>query len=130
MTLQECNICGGKIPYDTSTCPHCHGHRKLEWVEGPPPVTRAGGKAKGGRTYVSESAQLIAKPGQWAILRRDFKSQDQAATLASYIRIGQLAAFSPSGAFEAVSRSVEGEYRVYARYVGGPVYDRYGGDVN
>ncbi len=41
-----------------------------------------------------------------------------AATAAYQIRKGILAAFRPAGAYEAKSRTRDGRYYVYARYVG------------
>jgi hypothetical protein len=42
----------------------------------------------------------------------------RAASSAQAIRSAKLAAYGPAGAFQAVARTVQGEHRVYARYVG------------
>lgn len=63
------------------------------------------------------AAQLRATPGEWA--RIDTKQTKGAATArAQQIRTGSLRAFRPHGTFEAAARTVDGEHRVYARYVG------------
>jgi hypothetical protein len=41
-----------------------------------------------------------------------------AAKTAHTIRSGVQAPYRPSGSFEAVARTVDGEHRVYARYTG------------
>lgn len=98
------------------------GQTKLEFIDGQPPGVnrrKAHGKGGGKRVYLAESQQLKEAPWRWAILRRDFGTQEAAGTLANYIKNGQLAAFRPRGFFEAVSRTVDGEFRVYARYAPG-----------
>ena len=47
------------------------------------------------------------------------RTAQQAAMLANYVRQARSSAWMPIGAFEAVSRKVDKEYRVYARFVGG-----------
>lgn len=65
-----------------------------------------------------QAAQLAARPGEWARLGT-YHHQVTAAGMARRIRTGETAAFRPAGAYEAVSRGVDGEYGVWARYVGG-----------
>lgn len=80
----------------------------LAWEE--PPVNRSS-------TWLEEASQLRACPGQWAVIC--IKPHSRAAVaMASHISNGNLAAFRPAGTFEATSRTVDGEARVYARYVG------------
>lgn len=63
------------------------------------------------------AAQLRERPGEWAHVRtRD--SSTRAASLAYHIRVGTSPVFQPKGTYEAASRYVAGEHRVYARYVG------------
>ncbi|MGW5852128.1 hypothetical protein ACWFQ8_29980 [Streptomyces sp. NPDC055254] len=63
------------------------------------------------------ATQLRTKPGQWAHI--DSKSTRASAASTAYaVRNGHLNAYAPAGTFEATSRTVNGEYRVYARYVG------------
>lgn len=63
-------------------------------------------------------AQALRKrPGEWA--RIDVKRTAQLASVtANQIRRAYLSAYEPTGSFEAIARTVNGEYRVYARYVG------------
>jgi hypothetical protein len=60
---------------------------------------------------------LMARPGVWA-LAAVYPSPASAASIAHQIRHGRFAVLRELGCFEAVLRTVEGEARVYARYVG------------
>jgi hypothetical protein len=62
------------------------------------------------------AAKLRERPTEWAIVSV-CASSGSASSLARAIRIGQSHAWQPRGEFEAVARKVEGEHRVYARYV-------------
>lgn len=84
---------------------------RLTWEE-PPPV------GQGVRTsYEDVARKLRARPGQWAIVAQYDKSRT-AAGVANNIRKGISRHFRPEGHYEAVGRTVGGEHRVYARYVG------------
>lgn len=84
---------------------------RLSWEEPPKITTRP-------RTKFSEAARkLKARKGEWAKVA-DYPKAGTAATIANIIKTGRSRFFEPAGAFEAVSRTVEGEHRVYARYVG------------
>jgi hypothetical protein len=61
--------------------------------------------------------ELKARPGQWAIVSTH-PSGAAAYIAANRLRCGFPAAYRPAGAFEAVGRSVGGEFRLYVRYVG------------
>lgn len=61
---------------------------------------------------------LRRRPGKWAHIHTDPKPE-YAASMAGRVRTGVIAAMRPPGTFDAVSRTVDGEFRVYARYVGG-----------
>lgn len=61
--------------------------------------------------------QLRKHPGQWAIIHCA-NTRAAAYAMAHQIRHGVLASYRPAGAFEALGRTVDGEYRVYARFVG------------
>ncbi|MFH8409575.1 hypothetical protein ACH4FX_33055 [Streptomyces sp. NPDC018019] len=67
--------------------------------------------------FTAAAEMLKARPGQWARVQKREK-RARAATAAYQINRGLLAAFRPAGSFEAASRTVDGEYLVYARYVG------------
>ncbi|MFI8294062.1 hypothetical protein ACIGBL_33490 [Streptomyces sp. NPDC085614] len=50
-----------------------------------------------------------------------YNGSQSARRTARCIRLAdELTHYAPAGAFEAKSRTVNGEYRVYARYVGAP----------
>ncbi|AGP56839.1 hypothetical protein [Streptomyces rapamycinicus] len=77
---------------------------------GPPPT----GKSE--HNYIAE--ELRARPDEWAVVQRK-ATTTRAASAAQAIRSGKLRAYAPPGSFEAKSRTVGGEHRVYARYLGG-----------
>jgi hypothetical protein len=60
---------------------------------------------------------LRARPGEWAHVTTHSTAQSS-ASLAYAIRAGKYAAYTPAGHFEARARTVDGEHRVYVRYVG------------
>lgn len=88
------------------------GKPELVW-EDPPPA------AKRGETRGHDAiARLLEKrPGEWAIIFL-YETAAGASTMAAYIRSARIVAYEPKGFFEAHARTVEGEHRVYARYVG------------
>lgn len=61
--------------------------------------------------------ELRAKPGVWAIVSTH-PSMTTAQSTASNIRSGRRAIYRPRFSFDATPRHVDGENRVYARYVG------------
>jgi hypothetical protein len=61
--------------------------------------------------------RLRARPGQWALLRVT-DNGNAASSQAAHINRGGQLAYRPKGAFEAVCRKVDGQARVYIRYVG------------
>ncbi|WP_043470968.1 hypothetical protein [Kitasatospora sp. MBT66] len=65
------------------------------------------------------ASALRARPGEWAVVHRA-DTVTRAASAAQAIRSAKLAAYGPAGAFQAVSRTVDTEHRVYARFVGDP----------
>ncbi|GAA3162199.1 hypothetical protein GCM10017688_05500 [Streptomyces ramulosus] len=80
-----------------------------------PPFSRSTASATIRHTGVAEA--LRANPTRWARIQEREKPGD-AAGFAYQIRKGILAAFRPTGHFEAKSRTVGKVYHVYARYVG------------
>lgn len=63
-------------------------------------------------------AQLVAAPGKWALVAVCANGATAGST-ARHIRDGKYDPLAVLGLFEARSRTVGGEHRVYARYVGG-----------
>lgn len=77
----------------------------------------ADGRAGRGYDHGAAAAAMRERPGAWALIRTTQTSQ-AARSAANLIRNGRLAAYLPAGSFEAMSRTVNGEFRIYARYVG------------
>ena len=68
----------------------------------------------------AEAVQALKeRPGEWGIVTICSTSASSGST-ARAIRTGVRRAWQPAGDFEAVSRKVDGEYRVYARYMPDP----------
>lgn len=84
----------------------------IRWEEPPRPASRPR------IDYGSIAEELRNRPKEWAIVRV-MPDAGRSSVVASGISRGKVAAFHPIGAFEAMARLVDGEYRVYARYVGG-----------
>jgi hypothetical protein len=81
----------------------------VQW-EAPPP--RRWGAVHDWQAIAKE---LKAWPGEWALVAV-CASQTTAASTARYIRAGK---YKPlSSGFEATARTVDGEARIYARYIG------------
>jgi hypothetical protein len=81
----------------------------VQW-EAPPP--RRGGRV---HDWDAIAKELRARPGEWALVAV-CTNQTTAASTARYIRDGK---YKPmSAGFDATSRTVDGEARVYARYTG------------
>lgn len=69
-----------------------------------------------------ESEQLRTRPGEWAIIDRTPSASQESRRLdtrAQQIRQGH-AHWASKGAFQASVRRLDGERRLYARYVGEP----------
>lgn len=81
--------------------------------EEPPASRRRGANV----SYQDATATLKSRPGEWAIVRIA-PTGNSADSTAHQIRVGILKSFRPAGHFDAVSRVIDGTFRVYARYVG------------
>jgi hypothetical protein len=89
------------------------GGKRLTWEDPPPPHRRADQVS-----HADVARKLKARPKQWAVVSTYPNSRTAGAT-ASAIRAGRVTAYLPVGEWEATSRTVDGEHRVYARYMGG-----------
>ncbi|MGW2169168.1 hypothetical protein ACWC1C_01395 [Streptomyces sp. NPDC001705] len=69
--------------------------------------------------HIEAAQKLREKPGQWAIVTTCVNA-GSSSSMARAIRVGARAAWKPAGDFDAVARRVDGEYRVYARYLPDP----------
>lgn len=92
--------------------------------EDPPPPAR--GATKGPRVLRPSARDIAAAlrehPDRWALVREGIRERgayDAARSAAAGITGGRVAAFQPAGDFEAVTRTVAGQVRVYARYLPG-----------
>ncbi len=81
----------------------------IRWEE-PPGI-------KGGpvHDWAAIAAALRSRPGQWAVVAV-CRNQATAGSTAQGVRRGKYEVLGPG--FEAKARTVDGEPRVYARYVG------------
>lgn len=88
----------------------------VRW-EDPPPADRARALNGRGQTpWRAIVAELAANRGRWALVSV-CRSQSTAGSTALMIRRSMMPSFH-GRQFEAVARRVDGEFRVYARYVG------------
>lgn len=69
-------------------------------------------------TAVAEALQ--AYPGEWAVIYEGNQGQASGIAQAVIQAAGRGAVFAPRGAFEALTRSVNGTTCTYARFVGEP----------
>lgn len=67
--------------------------------------------------WAAIGAALVSRPRRWAHVLTAVNGQT-AAQMARHIGAGKYSALAPLGRFEAKSRTVDGEPRVYARYIG------------
>jgi len=85
----------------------------IRWEDPPPPMT-GGVPATQMRPWALVAAQLRSRPGEWALIDRD-------GNIALGPRIVKGTSWwAPKGSFTAVTRIVDGEVRIYAKYVGAP----------
>jgi hypothetical protein len=82
----------------------------FRWEE--PPVTRG----REPRDWTAVLGRLKDRPGEWARVAETDTANNAAATAYS-IRHGNYSGIRPNQ-YDAVSRSVEGRFCVYARWVG------------
>lgn len=93
----------------------------VRW-EDPPAAHSAAGKPKHPRRtdkWRTVATELRRRPGEWAVLL-EAERFGNGGGIAGQIKAGALIAFRPAGAFDATTRTVDGLYTVYARYVGDP----------
>lgn len=86
---------------------------RIKWEE--PPGAKRGDGPRG--KHFAIAAELRTRPGEWAHIV-SYANQRTAGSVAYGIRNGLQRAYEPAGAYDAVSRSLGEEYRIYARYVG------------
>ncbi|MFJ4828434.1 hypothetical protein ACIP79_00610 [Streptomyces sp. NPDC088747] len=67
--------------------------------------------------HKAAAEELRGLPGMWGFVTA-YQAQSAAAQAASNIRNGDAQAYQPKGAFDATSRTVNGEYRLYVKFIG------------
>lgn len=77
----------------------------------PPPAERT--KPRRIAQWEGVAADLRERPGEWALIATGVEH----ANTAGQINAARIRCFAPAGAFEAQRQLVDGEIRVYARYV-------------
>ena len=85
----------------------------IRW-EAPPPARGTGHHVTFSR-YRAVAEQLRARRGEWAVVQ---EKQGPGNGLATHIRMGQMACFTPAGDFDACTRQINGVATTYACYVG------------
>jgi hypothetical protein len=76
-----------------------------------PPVERV--KPRRIAEWDGVASDLRARPGEWALIAVGVEHTNTAGQ----INAARIRCFAPAGAFEAQRQLVDGEIRVYARYV-------------
>lgn len=82
-----------------------------------PPPTSPNPRGQRSHSHFLVAEAMRARPGEWAIVKVAATSQ-AARSSAHQVRSGRINAFASAGTFESMARQVDGENRVYARYVG------------
>lgn len=86
----------------------------VRWEE-PPESTYGGpGKPKPLVAHDLIAWQLRRDPGRWALIVEGGTH----SSMGSLISRGKIRPYSPAGSFEAVVRTINGSYNVYARFIG------------
>ena len=83
----------------------------LRWEEPPPAGHRRPFRVQ---AWEQLAEILRARPGRWALVATGSQHTGTAGQIVS----ARIRCFEPAGSFEARRRLVDGEVRVYARYVG------------
>jgi hypothetical protein len=83
--------------------------------ESPPPSRSASPKGH----HIEVAKELKERPGEWAIVGV-YAHSGSSSAVARQLRAGLIPAYAPPGSFEAMARTIDGEARVYARFVGEP----------
>lgn len=88
----------------------------IGWEDPPPVVKDAGGSWVKVHDWESIAADLKSRPGRWAIATV-CRNRGVASQVANAVRTGEYEVLRRQGPFEAVARQVDGEARVYARFL-------------
>jgi hypothetical protein len=88
---------------------------EIRWEE---PPTRGPGERGHHIGWAELGPVLVARTGEWALVVT-YDKPEPARSMAYLIRKGRVAKLAALGRFEATSRKVDGEYRIYVRFMGG-----------
>jgi len=91
----------------------------IRWEDPPPRSHGTRYRPARNHDWPAVGKALACRPNRWAVIAI-CDNVLLAGAMAHHIRTGKYRALAEFGAFEAVSRSVDGERRVYARWVGEP----------
>ncbi len=83
----------------------------VRWEEPPP-------RRNAVHDWARIGEELLAHPGEWGLVALAANAA-LAGSTARYVRDGKYSALRRIGHFDAKARTVDGEHRIYARYVGG-----------
>ncbi len=81
--------------------------------ENPPPDA----KGRNGKSLITHeliASRLRGRPGHWALIH----TTSAPSAIPRNITLGRIRAYAPAGTFQAVSRRVGDEFRIYVRFVG------------
>lgn len=87
---------------------------EVRW-EDPPSANRSANRRK--RQWEPRLLPLMEQPKRWAVVRT-YPTAKQAYDAVGNLRGAGYRRYLPSGRWEFTSRTVDGEYRLYARYLG------------
>jgi hypothetical protein len=89
---------------------------EIRWEDPPKPGQQSNNALPYRPAFADE---LIRHPKRWAVIATYEPAKRKNAYAYAYlIRNGKMAWAAPAGTFETICRAVDGEQRVYARYVG------------
>lgn len=101
---------------DLASGKRCRACRREAYLRATPGMRR-----KSYTDHASAAQRLREIPGEWQLIATP-PTADAAAHMAHYVRTAKrLTSYQPAGAFEGQYRNEDGEFRVYARYVGAEV---------
>lgn len=90
---------------------------EIRFEQLPERATTKGNNQSGDSQRIASA--LKARPGEWAAIKSyDLKQHSSARGYSARVNGGKTGAFAPAGHFEAATRQIDGEIRVYARFVG------------
>ncbi len=90
----------------------------IRWEEPPDRKHGHGGYRPVHHRWTAIGKALAQRPNRWALVLL-CDNATSAGSVAYQIRRGQYVDLLTIGEFDAVARTIDGEHRLYARYIGG-----------